>query len=269
MVFLCQKYLEDLKAEEAGDILNLKVIIADDDAGMRLVLKKLISRIEGFELAGEANNGFEAVELTERVKPHITFLDVEMPVMTGIECAKKIADINPRTFIIFVTAHEEYMPEAFELYAFDYLVKPFKIERVEQTLQRIKALAREPELGAITKIIKHNKGLDKLVLKSKEGISFVDMEAIILIQREDRSTVVYTSAERYVTSEGLSELEERLDSSLFFRCHKSYIINLSCIQKIYPYGRWTYVVKLKGQDIDALLTHDRYEELQKLFGTKD
>jgi two-component system LytT family response regulator len=86
-----------------------------------------------------------------------------------------------------------------------------------------------------------------------------------LIQREDHSTAIYTAQERYVTSEGLSELEERLDGEIFFRSHKSYIINLTMVYKIYPYGRWTYIVKLKNTSQDALITHEKFEEMQRLF----
>ncbi|MDF2674415.1 MAG: response regulator receiver domain protein, partial [Clostridiales bacterium] len=88
---------------------------------------------------------------------------------------------------------------------------------------------------------------------------------IIIIQREDRSTVIYTADSSYITSEGLSDIEEKLDKTQFLRSHKSYIINLSMINKIYPYGRWTYTIKLKNTDKDALLTYDKYEELKKLF----
>jgi two-component system LytT family response regulator len=243
-----------------------RVIIGDDDSGIRLILKKAIEKVEGFEFVGEGADGAEALALFESLKPQIVFLDVEMPNMTGVECATKIMDMNPQTKIIFATAHEEYMPEAFKVYAFDYLVKPFKIERVYQSLNRILALEKQVVDNGISKIIKNDKALDKLLIKNKEGISFVDMKDIIIIQREDRSTVIYTKDNSYITSEGLSELEERLDPSAFFRSHKSYIINLSMITNVYPYGRWTYCIKLKNTDKDALITHDKYDELKEMFG---
>ncbi|MBR1685759.1 MAG: LytTR family transcriptional regulator DNA-binding domain-containing protein, partial [Clostridia bacterium] len=106
----------------------------------------------------------------------------------------------------------------------------------------------------------------RLMLRHKEGVSFVDMNSILLIQREDRSTVLYTEdGGRYVTSDTLSETEARLDPQVFFRCHKSYIINLSKITTITPYGRWTYVVHLSGTKQDALITHEKYEELERMF----
>lgn len=245
--------------------MQLKVLIADDEMEIRGLLKKAVERVEGFEVIGEVENGEGALRMTESSMPHVVFLDVEMPGIDGVECAKKMLQMNPDTVIIFATGHSEYMSEAFELYAFDYLTKPFKMERVFMTLERIKKINLRREEASLNKIIRHEKGLNKLVIKNKEGMSFVDMKDIIIIQREDRNTVIYTSCSSYITSEGLSEIEEKLDKAQFLRSHKSYIINISMISKIYPYGRWTYTIKLKNTDKDALLTYEKYEELKKLF----
>ena len=245
--------------------MALKVIIADDEMGMRLVLKKAIEKFREFEIIGEAENGNSALLLFEELRSDVVFLDVEMPEINGLDCARKIFDIHPKTIIIFATAHSEYMPQAFEMYAFDYMIKPFKIERIFKTLDRILELKDRNEEIDLSKDLKHEKRLDKLMIKNKEGISLVDMKDIVLIQREERNTVIYTRDEEYVTSEGLSEIQERLDKYQFIRSHKSYIINLSMIHKIYPYGRWTYVVKLKNTSKDALLTHEKYEEVKSLF----
>jgi two-component system LytT family response regulator len=240
-------------------------MIADDDMGMRLVLKKAVERSGGFTIVGEAEDGAAALRLFEASRPEVVFLDVEMPGMTGVECAKRIADIEPRTIIVFATAHQEYMPEAFEVYAFDYLVKPFRIRRLEQTLDRIKSIKDAEQDPYEKEQPKSTNTHKKLMIKNKEGISVVDMEEIILIQRENRATAIYTHHDRHTTSDSLSELEEKLDKSIFFRSHKSYIININYISKMYPYGRWTYIVKLRGTEKDALLTRDGYEKLERLF----
>lgn len=244
-----------------------KVIVVDDDAGIRLLLKKIVAKSSGFEWLGEAEDGEDAFRLFVSFRPDIIFLDVEMPKLNGVDCARKIAAIDPKTFFIFVTAHEKYMSDAFQVYAADYLVKPFKVERVEQTLERIRG-AYQPRGEAkhpLREIIRREKGLEKLLIKNKDAVHLLEMKEIILIQREDRNTVIYTANNRYQTSDTLNELEERLDQTLFFRCHKSYIINLAMIKEIYPYGRWTYLVKLKNTDRDALLTFEKYGELEQIF----
>lgn len=244
--------------------MTVKVLIVDDDNGIQLLLKKFVEMISGFKVIGIADNAETALKIVETNEPHIVFMDIELPETNGIDCAKKITDINPKIKIIFATAHEQYMSEAFELYAFDYLVKPFKFDRIKKTLERIKQILEQPYECARSPI-SNNKSFKKLLIKNKESVSFVNMEDIILVQREDRNTVIYTTEDRYVTSEGLSEFGKRLDKKLFFRSHKSYIINLSMIHKIFPYGRWTYIVKFKNTDKDALITYKKNEELQKMF----
>ncbi|MHC1682686.1 MAG: LytR/AlgR family response regulator transcription factor [Clostridiaceae bacterium] len=245
--------------------MDIKVLVVDDEKGIRTIIKKILDKSSGFQVVGETDNGDEAISMFNEHRPEVVFIDVQMPGCSGIECAKRLADIEPKTIIIFATAHQEYMSDAFQLYAFDYLIKPFKIERVMQTLDRIKKLNKPNYGDGIDKIIKHEKGLDKLMIKNKEGISFVDTKEIVLVQREENSTVIYTKTDSFTTSISLSDIEEKLDNTQFFRSHKSYIINLSLITKIYPYGRWTYVVKLKNTEKDALLTHEKYEEIKKLF----
>ena len=246
----------------------ISVLIADDEPGMRLILRKKLQATEGFFVAGEAATGEETMALYEKLSPRVVFLDVDMPGMTGIECARLMQDKDPSCVLVFATGHEEYMGEAFEVYAFDYLVKPFNMERLEQTLERIASrLHREeaPPLPAPRAAVPRN-AAGRLMLKNRDGITFIDMADILLIQREERSTVLYTAHDgRYVLSESLSETEARLDPEIFFRCHKSYIINLRYIRNITPYGRWTYVVQLDGTSRDALITHEKYEELEKRF----
>ena len=248
--------------------MPFRVIIADDDPGMRLIERKMISRVEGFELSGEAADGEELLRLVEEQRPQVVFLDVEMPKKTGVECARLIQDTNPGILLIFATAHDQYMGDAFSVYAFDYLVKPFKVERVMQTLQRARDMLsgkREAALPSPKREKKISGG--RLMLRHRDGLAFVSVDDILLVQREERSTVIYTEGGgRYVTSDSLQETEERLDPAVFFRCHRSYIINLNHIRDITPYGRWTYIVKLDGTDQDALITHEKYEELQELFG---
>ncbi len=249
---------------------NIRVIIADDNEAMRMIERKMIGKVEGFELVGEAKDGLELLDMVEKLHPQIVFLDVEMPGKTGVEAARVIQDMDPSIIMIFATAHDQYMGDAFEVYAFDYLIKPFKVDRVLQTLERARDRLNpdkdEEALPVPAAPAPSRKAAARLMLHHKEGVSFVNTADIVLVQREDRSTVIYTaSGDRYVTGDSLSETETRLDPAVFFRCHKSYIINLNCISNITPYGRWTYVVRLKGIAQDALITHEKYEELEKLF----
>ena len=139
---------------------EIRVVIADDEPGMRMIMRKMIEKAEGFTLCGEADNGPDLLKLVERYKPQVCFLDVEMPGMTGLECAKAIQDTDPRTILVFATAHDDYMAQAFEVYAFDYMVKPFKVERVMKTLERIRQVVggrAQPQSEETGKLEEHLK----------------------------------------------------------------------------------------------------------------
>ena len=245
----------------------IRIAIADDDAGMRLVMRKIIEKTGEYELVGEATNGEEMLELFDREHPQAIILDVEMPEMDGIQCARAIQDRAPLTIIIFATGHEQYMGDAFEVYAFDYLLKPFKVERALRTLELIKMRLNGSQSAELPR--RHTSAKpapERLMLRHKEGVAFIDLDSILLIQREERMSVIYTEdGEKYITSDSLGELEERLPEENFFRSHKSYIVNIEHIISITPYCRWTYVVKLRGTQHDALITHERFEVLEKLF----
>lgn len=252
-----------------NEMERIRVLLADDEPGMRMILRKMIARVEGFELIGEATNGAELMEMYQKLHPQVVFLDVDMPEMNGVECANRIEDEDPSCILIFATGHEEYRRDAFDVYAFDYLVKPFRVERVTETLMRIRermaALRDRPALKKEEMAAK-SKSTARMMLKHRDGVTFVNKADIVLVQREERSTVIYTvDGGSFYTSDTLAETAEKLDEGHFFRSHRSYIINLNYIHDITPYGRWTYVVRLKGTEHDALITQDKYEELEKLY----
>jgi len=258
----------------------IKTLIADDDAGMRLVMRRLVEQAEGYALVGEVSDGAELIRLYDELRPEVVLLDVEMPEMSGIDCARAIQDRDPRTVLVFATAHEEYMASAFEVYAFDYLVKPFRVERAMETFRRIRERLRGPVTGEAAtpqpmELPEHSGGASeapampvqgRMMLRHREGVSFVDVPDIAMVMRENRATVLLMrDGTRYVVPDGMAELDERLPDEIFFRTHKSYIVNLNLIESVQPYGRWTYIVKLKGLREDALITHERFEALQKRF----
>ena len=245
--------------------MAIRVMIVEDEAGIRLLLRKIIEKHQEFEVVAECTELSEAVVQFGRKHPRVAFVDIGIKESNGIECARILTELDPKVMIIFATAHAEYMSEAFELYAFDYLVKPFVVERVDRTLERIASLEANRRCEEEEKVYRPGSRHDKLLVKGKESMSFVDIPDIILIQRENNTTVIYTEKESYVTSASMADIERRLDPEQFLRSHKSYIINLAKISRIEPYGRWTYVVHFQGRKEDALLTAEKYEEIKKRF----
>ena len=245
----------------------IKVCIIEDEPEIRKLLRMIVERQEGFQVVSESGDFASAVSEFAKYRPDVAFVDIDLNGQSGLTCAKIMTELNPKLKVIFATAHSEYMANAFEIYAFDYLVKPFNVERVVKTLSRIKgqnAVTIPNDINeAVTQPEQHG---DKLMIKGKEQVLFVDKKDIIFIERSDNATSIVTKEGTYKTSVSLSGIEEKLNPAEFMRCHKSYIINVSLISKIEPYGRWTYIVKFKGTEESALMTAKSYEEIKKMFG---
>ena len=246
----------------------IKVMIVEDEPEIRKILGKMIEKQDGFTVVAACGDFAGGITAFMNYRPEVVFMDIDLAGESGLDCAKTITELEPKTKIIFATAHNEYMANAFEIYAFDYLVKPFNLERVEKTLSRIKgihaskAVSEEINDKVITPSEQHK---DKLMIKGKEQMTFLDKKDIILVERLDGETIITTKDGEYHTSASLGSIEEKLDETEFMRCHKSYIINLACISQIEVYGRWTYTVKLKGTNTTALMTSQKYEEVKQLY----
>ncbi len=233
----------------------MKVMVVDDEPTIRTILTKMIEKQEGFRVVSSCGTFAEAVTDYTKYRPEVVFMDIDLGGTSGMDCAKVMTELDPKVRIIFATAHSEYMANAFEIYAFDYLVKPFNMERVEKTLSRIREM--EGQSVSVQE--------DKLLIKGKEQLIFIDKKDIIMVERLDGVTYITTADETYKTSVALGNIEEKLDDSDFMRCHKSYIIKLSEISQIEVYGRWTYTVKLKNTERTALMTAQNYEEVKKRY----
>lgn len=252
----------------------IKVMIVEDEPEIRKILGKMIEKQDGFTVVAACGDFAGGITAFMKYRPEVVFMDIDLAGESGLDCAKTITELEPKTKIIFATAHSEYMANAFEIYAFDYLVKPFNLERVAKTLTRIKgiqtafhgnresAASEESDDKVVVSAEQHK---DKLMIKGKEQMTFLDKKDIIMVERLDGETIITTVDGEFHTSASLGSIEEKLDPAEFMRCHKSYIIKLSMISQIEVYGRWTYTVKLKGTNSTALMTSQKYEEVKQLY----
>ncbi len=247
---------------------SIRVAIADADERTRMAEARLIALAEGADLVCEAADSDTLLRQVEEKRPHVVLLDTNLPGAGVSECARMIHDIDPSVILIFTVSEGDTL-DAAELDGFDCLAKPFVTERVLATMNRVRkglqAVREEP--GEAEPPIHIRPNGQRLMLRHRDGVAFVDQNDILLVQREDRATVIYAEGEaRYVVQETLSEMDERLSDAIFFRCHKGYIVNLNKISAMEPYGRWTYVIKLTGTRQTALITHEKFEELARMFG---
>lgn len=253
--------------------MNIRVMIVDDEPYIRHILRKVIEKAADFEVVSECSGMTEALLDFQSLKPSVVFMDIDLDGSSGIDCAKVMLAQNPDCRLIFATAYAEYMPSAFELYAFDYLVKPFDLARVAHTLDRIRHQVRQNAGSQADGGQRAEKGSlpaaavpeSKLMLKGRESISFIPVREIIMVLRENSTTVIFTGSARYETSMNLNELERKLQPPVFLRCHRSYIINVEKIRTAEPYGRWTYIVRFDGIKEDALMTRESFEKIKDLL----
>lgn len=255
--------------------MTINVMLVEDEPHIRLILRKVIEKNTDFKVVYECDNMTDGLLGFNQYKPEVVFMDIEINNSSGIDCAKVISQIAPDTKIIFATAHSEYMSNAFEMYAFDYLIKPFNIDRINHTLERIECILDKENIvneKSITDGIVNNddksdnSDKEQLMIKGKESLNFIRIADIVFIERTDNSTYINTiDGEVYNSSVSLGELENRLPQDNFLRSHKSYIINTLYIKKIEPYGRWTYIVKFKGTGKDALITKEKFEQIKKKY----
>jgi len=248
--------------------MTISVLIAEDDPAMRHILRKALEEIRGVEIVGEAEDGYEAVRLVKKLTPKVVFLDVAMPGKDGLEAAREICDFSPRTTIIFATAYDDFTHQAFEVYAFDYLIKPYKIDRIRKTIERVRLKLPDTEKPKhVSKtVLKLDTVPNKIMVKEEGKIVFVGIKDIVFLTREDRFVIMHTVTGRFKLTDTLDSLEQRLAGNSFYRSHRGFIINLDMVKEIQPWGRKTCKVILANTKESVIMTKTRAREMAKISG---
>ncbi|MDU2065968.1 MAG: LytTR family DNA-binding domain-containing protein [Sporomusaceae bacterium] len=222
--------------------MQLKAIIVDDELPAREELKYILGKIEGIEIVKECDDGEEVKPMIEATSPDVIFLDIQMRSQDGIVTAGEVLDLPNPPQIVFCTGFSEFAVKAFELNAVDYILKPYSLERVEATVQKLKKFKNFMDNKTETAVLKSG----NICVWSSDRI-VVLRPAKILFARSDekRQTMLYTEQGIYHTKSTLKELAEILEPQRFFRTHKSYLVNLDKIEEIIPWFNNTYVLALE------------------------
>jgi len=220
----------------------MKVAIIDDERLARNELRRLLDALDDVEIAGEAGNADEAVELIERVHPDLLLLDIQMPGGDGFELLERL-DAAPA--VIFTTAFDQYALRAFEVSALDYLVKPIAPDRLAAAIARTATrLAPDPaRADAETERLGAGR---KIFVRDGERCWFVALEDIIVMESERNYTQLRFGAHRPMLPRSLAALEQRLDPALFFRANRRQLINLRHVQSLAPAVDGGLTVALTG-----------------------
>jgi len=236
--------------------LKITTLIVDDEQPARDELAFLLRSIPDVEIVGQGKNGVEAVNLVRELNPHVVLLDVQMPGVDGFGVIKRLLEKKVKLpFFIFATAYDQYAVQAFEVNAIDYLLKPIAKPRIEKAIQRVRRLLETSDttsqkLDRLVQMIEErpasHKG--KLVVKSANRLFLVDAEDVIYASIEDGViSIVTTDVEGQSNFRTVEELQANLDPKVFWRVHRSYLINVNHIKEVVPWFKSSYQLKMEDR----------------------
>ncbi|KXA14124.1 MULTISPECIES: LytR/AlgR family response regulator transcription factor [Fusobacterium] len=231
----------------------MRCVIVDDEFPAREELKYFISKFPGTELTQEFGDSLDAFDyLQEHAKEvDVLFLDINMPELNGLNLGKIIRKLNPAMKIIFVTAYREYAVDAFEIQAFDYLLKPYSEDRIEKLLSRLSVEKKQIS--------------NKVSISVGEKIMVFNTEDIIVVEADKKESRVYTTKECYLTKMKISDWEEQLPENQFYRCHRSYLVNLSKVREIEPWFNNSFVIHMENCPVKIPVSRNNMKEFKSLF----
>ena len=258
--------------------MPLSTLIVDDEQLARDELAYLLKSVDDIQIVAQGRNGVEAVNLIKEHTPDLVFLDVQMPGLDGFGVIKKLIDRKvalPQ--IVFATAFDQYAVKAFEVNAVDYLLKPFDKKRVALAVQKAKKNlqsdtppSRAGTLDSLVKMLEAQMPqhqISKIMLRAAGRMILVDQKEICFASIEDGViTVVTANAEGHSNCRTLEELGELLDTNLFWRAHRSYLVNINRIREVVPWFKSSYQIKMDDRkQTEVPVSRAQTKRLRELF----
>jgi DNA-binding LytR/AlgR family response regulator len=216
----------------------IATLIVDDEPVARRLLREELELLPGIDIAGEAEDGGDAVRKIKALKPDLVFLDLQMPVMGGFEVVRCLNDV-PLPIIVIVTAFDQHAIEAFEAGAIDYLLKPVGEARLHKAVERARALLDRPaeianraaSIASMSTPASPAPGR-KIVGRSGADYILLDAREVLAFQAERELVWIITAGRRLLASQSLRAIEQRLDGSQFRRVHRNAIVNVNHVRKM-------------------------------------
>jgi two-component system LytT family response regulator len=241
-------------------VIFLKAIIVEDEFLAREELKYFIKNYSSIEIAGEFEDGIEVLKFIQQNEVQVIFLDINIPSLDGVLLAQNISKFSKKPYIVFITAYKEHAVEAFEIEAFDYILKPYSETRIISMLKKLEMSYKEQ------KDVAHKTSIsNKINLWKNEKIIVVDIDNIYYCVAKERATYVLTKNEEYSVNLSISEFYNTLPKDKFFRCHRSYIVNITKISEIIPWFNNTYNLKLQDIDYEVPVSRSNLKEFKQIM----
>ena len=258
--------------------MTLSAVIVDDEQLARDELAFLLKDVDDVNVVAQGKNGLEAVNLIREHNPDLVFLDVQMPGLDGFGVIKKLLDKKvPLPKIVFSTAFDQYAVKAFEVNAVDYLLKPFDKKRVAQSVAKARAkmesaAAPTDKLESLVRMLESQKNpASKILIKAAGRLFLVDQKDICYASIEDGVISVVTAGANGLEGQSncrtLEELLDSLDSNLFWRAHRSFLVNINRIREVVPWFKSSYQLRMDDKkQTEIPVSRAQTKRLRELFG---
>ena len=226
---------------------KIRTLIIEDEAPAREILRSYLAEIPKIEVIGEQQDGFSGVKAISDLKPDLIFLDIQMPKLNGFEMLELVDELPE---IIFTTAYDQFALKAFELNAADYLMKPFHKERLVEAVKKVseKLSKNRTDKSTASEILAKKPGnsapISRIVVKKNNAINIITVDKIRYFASEDDYVMIYYSEGKALKQQTMKYYEDNLPKEQFVRVHRSYIVKISEIKKIEPYGKNNHVAIL-------------------------
>lgn len=246
-----------------------RTLIADDEQPARDRLKRLLAEHSGkIEVIGEAQNGIECLEMIDRLKPDLVFLDIQMPGLNGFEVLQQT---NHSPIVIFCTAYDEYALKAFETNSIDYIVKPVKAERIQKSIEKLDSLQRNPDKQEVLRLIDSyisqapKKEITNMPVKVGDRMLFVRIDDIVYFSADEKYVNIHTKdGKTYLSDLTLKTLEDKLNVR-FLRIHRSMLVNISLIREIDKHYGSRFILKMDDIGQTKLISGRNYCDQVKML----
>ncbi|MEJ4045077.1 LytR/AlgR family response regulator transcription factor [Erwinia sp. SLM-02] len=240
----------------------MKAIIVEDEFLAQQELSWLIRQHSQIVIEATFDDGLDVLKYLQSHQVDVIFLDINIPSLDGMLLAQNISKFASKPLIVFITAYKEHAVDAFELEAFDYILKPYHEMRIITLLRKLENYAGQDQIQntASPRPASHSINLVK-----DERIIVTDINDIYYAEAHEKLTFVYTRREEYVMSMNMTEFCSRLPEDYFFRCHRSYCVNLSKIREIEPWFNNTYILKLRDLEFQVPVSRSKVKEFRQLM----